>query len=113
MLYRSSPRRTPSIARRGSPSFNTASRAPLQARPLCAGGDGRISGGELPDDPFRTGRDAMPVAEALKAVGALDEEDLRGMIISRLLTTRLHFTAEPAGTITFDRDHLRPYDEAP
>jgi hypothetical protein len=45
----------------------------------------------------------MPVAEALKAVGALDEEDLRGMIISRLLTTRLHFTAEPAGTITFDR----------
>jgi hypothetical protein len=52
----------------------------------------------------------LPIEEALRAVGGLDEDDLRVMIAARLYTQRLHFSID-GGDITFDRGHLRPDHE--
>ena len=92
-----------------------------------------MSKDRLPDDPFRLGRGPlfddmaeaaliwsllfeMSIEEAGTAVRALDVEDLRTLVLERVVCTRLRFDFERDGSVSFERDDVpkaEPGDDGP
>jgi hypothetical protein len=89
-----------------------------------------VTGDQLPDDPFRsslgprfdTFSDAsllwatlleLSVEDAGRAVRALDRDDLRALVLERIITARLRVDFGRDGTIGFERPEPEPGDDEP